>query len=283
MQNNPAPHCHLQNYGGMPLSCTFLISGPPGTVYEGGSFQFQVTFDDGYPFKMPLICFLTRIYSINVLLQLDGTGTLIHLKSAWNATWNLHHLLVHVVEILMYPNMDLLPIRMKEITNQWLYLIEQQHIKNEEIINSESTEEEKQHIAVETKKSLTMQFHQVLYHVDILTRVEQLHLHTVSLYLLDQDAYCQAAMQSVIVHAQKAAAVGQSGAGSPGKQEDPQASEVMPEEVYEEWDEEEEESVLQPEHNPLQTRDEYQETPLDNDEQIVFTYDEQQHDNGEPG
>ena len=55
-----------------------------------------------------------KIYSVNIMMQLDGTGQLLHLKQTWTGSWNLRLLLVHIVELLYTPKVDLIPIRLRQ-------------------------------------------------------------------------------------------------------------------------------------------------------------------------
>ena len=53
IQRDPPEHCKLDHYGGSPLSCVVNISGLGGSCYEGGVFEVQVVFYDGYPYRLP--------------------------------------------------------------------------------------------------------------------------------------------------------------------------------------------------------------------------------------
>lgn len=43
--------------------------GPPGTPYEGGTYQVDITIPNEYPFKPPVMKFITRIWHPNVSSQ----------------------------------------------------------------------------------------------------------------------------------------------------------------------------------------------------------------------
>lgn len=61
-------------YGGVPVVCDFVVQGPAGTAYDGGFFSLKVTFEAGYPYRIPTVVFTTRIFAANVLTLVNGTG-----------------------------------------------------------------------------------------------------------------------------------------------------------------------------------------------------------------
>jgi hypothetical protein len=61
----------VSHFGGNPVVCDFIVYGPIGTVYEGGNFKLSVTFVPGYPYRVPVVVFKTRIFSINVITQVS--------------------------------------------------------------------------------------------------------------------------------------------------------------------------------------------------------------------
>lgn len=42
------------------------FKGPPGTPYEGGTFEIDISIPNEYPFKPPVMKFLTKIWHPNV-------------------------------------------------------------------------------------------------------------------------------------------------------------------------------------------------------------------------
>lgn len=45
------------------------VPAPPDTVYAGGTFQVDIQIPEGYPFKPPVVKFLTKIFHPNISSQ----------------------------------------------------------------------------------------------------------------------------------------------------------------------------------------------------------------------
>lgn len=116
----PNEYCTVSHYGQTPVVAVFNIKGPVGSVYEGGVFALQVTYHAGYPFKMPEVKFLTRIFHINVITQLDSSGHMKHLEYLWDSKWNSSVLLNHIVELLIQPKITYIPVQIRSIVFRWM-------------------------------------------------------------------------------------------------------------------------------------------------------------------
>jgi len=83
-----------------------LIAGPENTVYAEGLFHLKVRLTD-YPFKSPIIKFITKIYHPNV--NTDGTmgfseGYSISFGDNWSPNLRIVHMLEAMRALLIEPN-----------------------------------------------------------------------------------------------------------------------------------------------------------------------------------
>lgn len=78
------------------------IRGPPETPYEGGVFTLDISIGDNYPFKPPLVKFVTRIWHPNVS-SATGAICLDILKDQWAASMTLRTVLISVQALLADP------------------------------------------------------------------------------------------------------------------------------------------------------------------------------------
>jgi ubiquitin-protein ligase len=173
---NPPAHCKVVDFGGAIVTCKFLIEGPASSPYRGGRFLLQMVFNDGYPFRHPDIKFLTRMFSVNILSQLDGDGRLMHIQGLWDAEWTIHKLLEHIVQLLITPDLELLPIPFKNILEGWT--------EQAEMLNIIFHSQNQQNISM-TKLSNE----NIAKLIQKLSRVEQLHLNVIFMFLVDRDKY----------------------------------------------------------------------------------------------
>uniref|UniRef100_G1T4L2 UBC core domain-containing protein n=1 Tax=Oryctolagus cuniculus TaxID=9986 RepID=G1T4L2_RABIT len=65
----PPPNCSAGPKGDNIYEWRSTILGPPGSVFEGGGFFFDITFSPDYLFKLPKATFRTRIYHCNINSQ----------------------------------------------------------------------------------------------------------------------------------------------------------------------------------------------------------------------
>ena len=78
------------------------IIGPSKTPYEGGIWKLDINFSPEYPFKPPIITFITRIYHINISTQ--GAICLDILKDEWSPALNVQRTLLSICSLLNEPN-----------------------------------------------------------------------------------------------------------------------------------------------------------------------------------
>lgn len=80
------------------------IDGPKDTIWESGTFELQINFPSEYPFKPPVIKFLTPMYHPNISTK--GGICLDVLLNNWVPSFNISSILVSIRSFLDDPNPD---------------------------------------------------------------------------------------------------------------------------------------------------------------------------------
>ena len=75
------------------------IKGPPNTPYEGGQFNFEITFPVKYPYDPPTVRFTTRIYHPNITIEGDIC------LNGWGPSVNVHQILLSLHCMLSTPDL----------------------------------------------------------------------------------------------------------------------------------------------------------------------------------
>ena len=84
-----------------------ILSGPPSTPFEGGSFTLLLTLPKDYPFKPPLLSFQTKIYHPNVSNDDKGAMCLGILKAdEWKPAIKIADVLEFMAQVIREPNLD---------------------------------------------------------------------------------------------------------------------------------------------------------------------------------
>jgi ubiquitin-protein ligase len=89
--------------GSDPLNWDGWIRGPRGTPYEDGIFKLHLRFTSDYPFEVPRVRFVTKIYHPNVD-NTDGSICVTAFNSKWTADMTVLAMLAAVQQLLAFPN-----------------------------------------------------------------------------------------------------------------------------------------------------------------------------------
>ena len=78
-----------------------VIKGPDDTVYQNGCFHLSIVFPDEYPFKPPVVKFITKIYHPNINAN---SICLDILKTRWSPVLTISKVLLSISSLLSEPN-----------------------------------------------------------------------------------------------------------------------------------------------------------------------------------
>ncbi|KAI3630086.1 hypothetical protein MIR68_011521 [Amoeboaphelidium protococcarum] len=81
------------------------VEGAENTPYAGQTYKLQLQFTSEYPFKAPVVKFITQIYHPDVDFE-TGTICLDILKEEWSAIYNVQTILISIQSLLGEPNND---------------------------------------------------------------------------------------------------------------------------------------------------------------------------------
>ncbi len=79
-----------------------VIFGPDDSPYTGGVFRLSIRFPSDYPFKPPIVTFLTKIYHPNI--NTAGAICLDILKSQWSPALTVSKVLLSILSLLTDAN-----------------------------------------------------------------------------------------------------------------------------------------------------------------------------------
>lgn len=81
---------------------TAIIVGPPGSVYEDGTFSLVLVFDENYPNHPPEVSFISEMFHPNIYP--NGDLCLDILKDRWSPSYDVLGILLSVQSLLNDPN-----------------------------------------------------------------------------------------------------------------------------------------------------------------------------------
>ncbi|KAF2273858.1 uncharacterized protein EI97DRAFT_435774 [Westerdykella ornata] len=79
-----------------------VFKGPPDTPYEGGTYKVDIMIPPDYPFRPPVMKFLTKIWHPNVSSQ-TGAICLDTLSTMWSPVFTLKNALISLQSLLSTP------------------------------------------------------------------------------------------------------------------------------------------------------------------------------------
>ena len=79
-----------------------MIFGPDDTPYAGGCFKLLINFTSEYPFKPPIVQFVTKVYHPNI--NAAGGICLDILKNQWSPALRISKVLLSICSLLAEPN-----------------------------------------------------------------------------------------------------------------------------------------------------------------------------------
>ena len=80
------------------------IMGPRDSPYQDGIFYLSINFPSEYPFKPPIVKFITKIYHCNI--NSKGSICLDILKNEWSPALTISKLLLSICSLMTDPNPD---------------------------------------------------------------------------------------------------------------------------------------------------------------------------------
>ncbi|CCD12661.1 unnamed protein product [Trypanosoma congolense IL3000] len=80
-----------------------VLSGPPGTPYEGGRYRLMLQMPRDYPMVPPVAKFITKVFHPNVNFD-SGDVCLDILKNRWSPAWTIRSVCRAILSLLTDPD-----------------------------------------------------------------------------------------------------------------------------------------------------------------------------------
>ncbi len=118
MKNDPPANCSAGPVSDNDFfNWEAVIFGPEDSPFAGGIFKLAIRFPSDYPFKPPIVTFLTKIYHPNI--NSAGGICLDILKSQWSPALTVSKVLLSILSLLTdaNPSDPLMPEIAKQYVN----------------------------------------------------------------------------------------------------------------------------------------------------------------------
>ena len=102
-KKNPVENCSAGPEDDDIMKWKATIFGPEDTPYHKGVFNLNIEFTEKYPFKPPIVRFITPIYHCNVK---NGGICLDILKDKWSPALTISKVLLSICSLMSDPNPD---------------------------------------------------------------------------------------------------------------------------------------------------------------------------------
>lgn len=102
LRNDPPANCSAGPEGEDMYKWEGMIIGPSDSPYAGGVFKLRIQFPVDYPFKSPIVTFVTKIYHPNI--SSAGVICLDILKTNWSPALTISKVLLSICSLLTDPN-----------------------------------------------------------------------------------------------------------------------------------------------------------------------------------
>ena len=104
LKENPIENCSAGPENDDMMKWKATIFGPEDTPYHSGIFHLEIKFTEEYPFKPPIVYFITPIYHCNVNAR--GGICLDILKDKWSPALTISKVLLSICSLMSDPNPD---------------------------------------------------------------------------------------------------------------------------------------------------------------------------------
>lgn len=102
LKADPPANCSAGPEGDDLFHWEGVILGPADSPYQGGVFKLKIQFPVDYPFKCPIVTFVTKIYHPNI--NSNGVICLDILKQNWSPALTMSKVLLSICSLLTDAN-----------------------------------------------------------------------------------------------------------------------------------------------------------------------------------